>query len=83
MTLFSRWVELIITQDSLRFAAVTELLKANGIAYKEEIQNIGHGNRQHGQLGALGENSNYTNLYQLFVKRCDLERAKALLAQHG
>ena len=45
MTLFSKWIELIITQDSGYFAKVTALLKDNGIEYRDEIQNIGHANR--------------------------------------
>lgn len=83
MALFTKWVELIITQDSGYFAKVSTLLTDNGIAYKDKIQNIGHGNRRHGQLGSLGENPGCSNLYQIFVKKDDIEQAKKFIAQHG
>ena len=82
MSLFTKWVELIITQDSGYFAKVSTLLTDNGIAYKDKIQNIGHGNRRHGQLGSLGENPGCSNLYQIFVKKDDIEQAKKFIAQH-
>lgn len=81
MFLFSKWVELIITQDSGCFANVSALLNNAGIAYKGKIQNMGHGNRRHGEMGAIGENTNYANLYQIFVKKADFEDAKALMVQ--
>lgn len=80
MVLFPKWAELIITQDSGYFARVSTLLADNGIAYKDKIQNIGHGNRRHGQSGALGENPGYSNLYQIFVRKTDITNAKALIA---
>ena len=82
MGLFTKWVELIITQDSGYFAKVSTLLTDNGIAYRDKIQNIGHGNRRHGQLGSLGENPGCSNLYQIFVKKDELEIAKKLIMQH-
>ena len=82
MALFTKWVELIITQDSRYFANVSTLLTDNGIAYRDKIQNIGHGNRRHGQLGSLGENPSCSNLYQIFVKKDDIEQAKKFIAQH-
>ena len=81
MSLFSKWIELIITQDSGYFAKVTTLLKDNGIEYRDEIQNIGHANRRHGQFGALGENSGSSSLYQIYVKKTDYASAKTLLTQ--
>lgn len=83
MALFTKWVELIITQDSGYFAKVSTLLTDNGIAYRDKIQNIGHGNRRHGQLGSLGENPSCSNLYQIFVKKIDLEKCKLLIAHNN
>ncbi len=83
MTLFTQWVELIITQDSGYFVKVSTALRSAGIAYKEKIQNIGHGNRQHGQIGAIGENTNYSNMYQIFVKKADIEYAKVLITKEN
>ena len=80
MALFTKWVELIITQDSGYFAKVSTLLTDKGIAHRDKIQNIGHGNRRHGQLGSLGENPSCSNLYQIFVKKDELEKAKMLIA---
>ena len=83
MTLFSQWIELIITQDSGYFVNVCTSLRNAGIAYKEKSQGIGHGNRRHGQIGSLGENTNYSNMYQVFVKKADLGYAKALITQQN
>ena len=83
MFLFSKWVELIITQDSVYFAKASTLLTDKGIAYRDKIQYIGHGNRRNGQLGSLGENPRCSNLYQIFVKKDDLEKAKTILAQYN
>ena len=82
MALFTKLVELIITQDSGYFAKVSTLLTDKGIAYRDKIQNIGHGNRRHGQLGSLGENPSCSNLYQIFVKKDDLEKCKLLIAHN-
>jgi len=83
MALFTKWVELIITQDSGYFAKVSAQLTDNGIAYRDKIQNIDHGNRQHGQLGSLGENPSCSNLYQIYVKKDEFEKAKTILAQNN
>lgn len=82
MALFNKWVELIITQDSGHFAKVSALLTDNGIVYRDKIQNIGHGSRRHGQLGSLGENPSCSNLYQIFVKKDEVEQAQKLVMQH-
>ena len=82
MALFTKWVELIITQDSGYFAKVSTLLTGKGIAYRDKIQNIGHGNRRHGQLGSLGEKPSCSNLYQIFVKKDDLEKCKLLITHN-
>ena len=81
MFLLSKWVELIITQDSECYANVCTSLRKAGIEYKDKIQNVGHGNRRYGEIGAIGEKASYSNLYQIFVKKADLETAKALIFQ--
>lgn len=82
MALFTKWREFLITQDSGHFTKVSALLTDNGIAYRDKIQHIGHGNRRYGQLGSLGENPSCSNLYQIFVKKNELEQAKKLIMQH-
>ena len=81
MTLFAHLVELMFTQDSGYFAKVSNVLRGAGIAYKVKIQNIGHSNRRGGLIGAIGENTNYSNMYQIFVKKTDVEYAKALITK--
>ena len=76
---FLGWVELIITQDAESYANAINLLKNTGIVHKVKIQNIGHSNRRHGGIGAIGENISFSNLFQIFVKKVDLEYAKALI----
>ena len=80
MGLFTRWVELFITQENEKFVNVSMLLENAGIEYKEKIQNIGHSNRRSGYLGSLGENPRYANMYQVFVKKTDVEKAKAVIS---
>lgn len=81
LDLFSQWNELIITQDGETFMKVCASLKRAGIAYKEKIQNIGHGNRRTGQIGSLGENESHSHIYQIYVKKADIAQAKALVSQ--
>ena len=83
MALLSKWIELIITQDTGHFVKVTALLNANGIAYREKTQNIGHKNRRYGPIGALGENASCATLYQVYVKKDDLAHAKKLVAHYS
>ena len=79
MSLFARWVELLVTQDSVQYAeACTKLMDA-GVAYKERIQHIGHGNRRFGLIGSFGENARYSNMYQIYVKKKDLEQAQTAI----
>lgn len=81
MSLFVKWKELLVTQDSTRFVTVCTLLQNAGIEYKEKTQNIGHGNRRHGQIGSIGESSAYANLFQVFVKAADIERSEAIISK--
>lgn len=78
MSLFTRWVELLITQDSVQFAEVCAKLLNSGIAYKERVQHLGHSNRRSGQIASVGENARYANMYQIYVKKKDLEHAQAV-----
>ena len=79
MCLFSPWKELLITQQIEKYVRAIALLKDSGIAYRESMQNMGHGSRRSGQIGVLGENTVVSVLYQIYVKKADLERAKAVL----
>lgn len=80
MELFTQWKELFITQDGEKFFKVKALLKNSGISCKEKIQNMGHNNRRNGQLGSIGESPEYASIYQLYVKKADLGKAKALIS---
>lgn len=79
MGLFTRWVELMITQDNQKFLNMCMALENAGIPYKDKMQYIGHGTRRNGQIGALGENPKCANLYQIFVKKADMEKAKVAI----
>ncbi len=79
MCLFSPWKELLITQQIEKYVRAIALLKDAGIAYRESMQNMGHGSRRSGQIGALGENVSDSVLYQIYVKKADMERAKAVI----
>ena len=81
MGLFTKWEELLITQETAKYLQVIEALKTEGISYKDKSQNIGHDNRRFGGIGGLGESAACGNLYQIFVAKQDLERAKMLLSK--
>lgn len=79
MGLFNIWNELIITQDRNKFDSACAVLTNFGIAYKEKSQHIGYSNRRSGAIGSLGENTDYSYLYQIFVHRKDLDMARSLI----
>lgn len=82
MCLFVQWKELLITQQIEKYVKTTMLLKNAGIAYREQIQNIGHGSRRSGQIGSLGEKTSYSIMYQIYVKKADLEQANAIISRN-
>ena len=79
MCFITKWTEILITQDMEKFLKTRTALDSARIEYKENIQNMGHGTRRSGQIGSLGENSSRANLYQILVRRADIERAKAAI----
>ena len=79
MCFFKKWIEILITQDIEKFVKARSALDNAGIDYKENIQNMGHSTRRSGQIGSLGENSCCSNLYQIYVKKADVEGAKAVI----
>lgn len=72
----SKWKELAISNDRENYITIIGRLREAGIPYREKGQYIGHGTRRGGTISALGENQRYTYLYQVFVKKNDLEKAK-------
>ena len=79
LTLFG-WRELTITQDPVQLSRITAALEQAGLSYRVKTQNMGHSNRRDGLLGSLGEDPRYSVLYQLFVRKADLEQAAHLCA---
>lgn len=73
MSLFGRWIELTVCSDAARFAWVISKLEGEGIPYKTKGQDLGAGARR---MGNLGINSRHSTLFQVFVKKKDLERAQ-------
>lgn len=73
MFLFNRWVELSVCSDAVRFAQVIAKLEGEGISYETKSQELGAGARRTGNLGV---NSRHGTLFQVFVKKRDLERAR-------
>ena len=69
MALFGNWAELTVTNDVRRYGSILEKLDSAGIAYREKIQQLGHGDRRMGNLGAGGGSG---VLYQVFVRKTDL-----------
>lgn len=76
------WVELATTNDAeYHIRLIGELNKAK-IPYREKVQYMGHGDRRGGQISALGENQQYINLYQIFVRADDIEQAKCVCRRY-
>ena len=70
------WTELMITNQQIVYVQIIDKLKDAGISYREKIQYIGNGTRRGGLISGLGENRQYIYLYQIFVKKCDIDRAR-------
>ncbi len=79
MGIFTCWTELLVTQDSVQYAETCTKLANAGIAYKERIQHIGHGDRRSGLMASFGENARYANMYQIYVKKKELEDAQGIV----
>lgn len=79
MFLFNPWTELEITREADRYARLIRILEEANLPYKETVQHLGHENRRGGRIGGLGENPRYTILYQVFVRKKDLEQAQYLV----
>ncbi|MBS4879802.1 MAG: hypothetical protein KH138_05760 [Firmicutes bacterium] len=74
-----RWQELLITNDTEHFTNVVHILTVAGVPFRTKVQNIGHCNRHSGYIGGLGEQQQYSILYQVFVKRKHLQQANSAL----
>lgn len=76
--IFNPWTELELTTDLERYSHIISVLEEARIPFKEQIQNMGHNTRRMGTLGVIGELQRYSTLYQVFVKKGDLQKAKYL-----
>ena len=74
----NRWKELLVISDRERLFEITTILKNNGIDYRTETQDLGHGNRRDGLITSIGENQQFLYIYQVFVHRADYDSAKKL-----
>lgn len=72
----NRWVELTVNSDSLKFSQVISKLEDAGIAYEVKSQTIGPQDRRSGNLGG---SSRYNTLFQVYVKKKDLEQARCAI----
>lgn len=50
------------------FKSIAALEEAH-IPYRQKGQHMNHGTRRAGRVGTLGENTRYSVLYQIFVKK--------------
>lgn len=75
------WRELLVTNDRRYFEAVLDALNQHKIAYKEKLQNMGHSTRRGGQISAVGENPGSAVIYQVYVRKSQLEEGKHIQNQ--
>lgn len=76
-----RWREAVVTGDETRYLQCATALREAGILYRVKTQGVGHANRRSGDLGALGESQAHSYLYQIFVKKAELERSKHICSR--
>ena len=70
--MFNPWVELALFHDTALFSQAVSKLEAAGIPYKVKDQSIGPKDRR---TGSLGGSSRFNTLFQIYVKKEDLEPA--------
>ncbi len=79
LNFLQKWVELEVTNDQERFFKSIAALEEAHIPYRQEGQHMNHGTRRAGRVGTLGENTRYSVLYQIFVKKEDLDKARYVI----
>lgn len=73
---FLNWREAMVTNDEEHYIKIVKALETAGIQYRVKAQNAAHGNRRGGRINALGQNQRYACIYQVYVKKPDVEQAK-------
>ena len=76
MKLLDPWTELFLTLEASRHSQVLAALEQAGFPCREKIQNAGHVTRRTGNVGASAGSS---VLYQVFVRKSQLEEAREIL----
>ena len=76
MKLLDPWTELFLTLEASRHSQVLAALEQAGLPCREKIQNAGHVTRRTGNVGASAGSS---VLYQVFVRKSQLEEAREIL----
>lgn len=76
MFLFNHWVELTVSSDAVRFSQVISKLEKAGIPYEVKNQGLGARDRHSGNVGG---SSRYSTLFQVYVKKKDLEQARHVI----
>lgn len=71
-----QWKELVVTNNQNEYTRIVDKLMEANISYRDKVQYIGHGTRQDGSICGFGENKKRNILYQVFVKKSDIEQAK-------
>lgn len=66
---------LFTTFDIEQYSKVKKILENNNIFYIHRTRNNTHGNSG---LGKLGENENYSTVFEILVKKVDYEKARYL-----
>ena len=78
LTLFG-WVEAVCTFDAAQYGAALQTLQKEGIPCRTHTVNMSSASRRTGTAFAVGERTDRSIEYQIFVKRADLPKAQLAL----
>lgn len=75
------WTELTTTFDLSDYDRVLQTMDGGGIPYRTRAFFNGRHIRSRSALGSVGHQPERQTQYQVFVKKCDLDRARLLLRE--
>lgn len=73
------WVEVVCTFDAAQYGTTLQALQKEGIPCRSRTVNFSSASRRTGTMYAVGERTDRSIEYQIFVKKADLSKAQLVL----